>query len=134
MVLKRRWVPALRRNTSRTMLRIAEAAPRPEHETTSTLPINSRVPPGQAQPRLDLGDAGPTHGNPVRRRSVEFDHRAVALLAHEGDMRDRHDMAAMHPEKQPGIELGLGLRDRPRTHPLAGAVMHLGIMCVSADA
>ena len=86
------------------------------------------------KPRLDLGDLGAAHGNAMRRRAVEFDHRAVPLLAHESDVRDRHDMAAVHPDEQAGIELRFGLRDRPRAHPLAGAVMHPGIMGVGPDA
>ena len=43
------------------------------------------------------------HGNAMRRRSIEFDHRAVAFLADEGDMGDRHDVAAMHPDEQAGV-------------------------------
>jgi len=49
----------------------------------------------------------------MRRRAVELDDRAVALLADEGHVRDRHDVAAVHPDEQAGIELGLGFRDRP---------------------
>src|ERR1700709_2380796 len=70
----------------------------------------------------------------MRRRAVEFDHGAVALLADETDMWDRHDMAAVDPDEQAGIELRFGLRDRPRTHPLAGSVMHPGIMSVGPNA
>src|SRR5258708_7879672 len=92
------------------------------------------VPPGKSQPRLDLGDLGAADGHAMRRWAVELDHRAVAFLAHEGDMRHGHDMAAVHPDKQAGIELRFGLRDRPWAHPLAGAVMDPGIMRVSPDA
>ncbi len=70
----------------------------------------------------------------MRRRAIKLDHRAVAFLAHEADMRDRHDMAAVHPDEQAGIELRFGLRDRPRAHPLAGAVMDPGVMGVGPDA
>src|SRR6266705_876893 len=92
------------------------------------------VPARQSEPGLDLGDLGTADGNAMRRRAVEFDDRAVALLADEGHVRDRHDVAAVHPDEQAGIELGFGLRNRPRAHPLAGAVMHPGIMCIRADA
>src|SRR5665213_776254 len=92
------------------------------------------VPSRQPQPRLDLGDFGAADRDPMWRRAVEFDHRAVTLLADEGDVGDRHDVAAMHPDEQPGIELGFGLRDRPRAHPLAGAVMDFGVMRVGPDA
>src|SRR6266478_8989796 len=70
----------------------------------------------------------------MRRRAIEFDHRAVTFLADQGDMRDSHDMAAVHPYEQARIELRLGFRDRPRAHPLAGAVMNPGIMGVSPHA
>src|SRR5258708_14898406 len=92
------------------------------------------VPPGKSQPRLDLGDLGAADGHAMRRRAVELDHRAVAFLADKRDMRHRHNMAAVHPDKQAGIELRFGLRDRPWAHPLAGAVMDPGIMRVSPDA
>src|SRR5712692_8018682 len=68
------------------------------------------------------------------RWAIEFDDCAVTFLADEGDMRDRHDMAAVHPDEQAGIELRLGFRDRPGAHPLAGAVMDPGIMRVCPDA
>src|ERR1700674_5282954 len=83
--------------------------------------VVSGVPPREPEPCLDLGDLGATHGNPVRGGAIELDHGAVALLADEADMRDRHDVAAMDPDEQAGIELRFGLRDRPWTHPLAGA-------------
>src|SRR3954467_5117915 len=82
----------------------------------------SRVPLRQPQPRLDFGDLGPAHRHPVRGRAVEFDDGALALLADESHMRHRHDVAAVHPHEQAGVELRLGLRDRPRAHPLPGAV------------
>src|ERR1700722_12830225 len=94
----------------------------------------SGVTPREPEPRLDLGDLGATHGNPVRGRAIEFDDGAVALLTDEADMRDRHDMAAMHPDEQARIELRFGLRDRPRAHPLAGAVMNPGVMGIGPDA
>src|ERR1700738_147158 len=92
------------------------------------------MPPGEPQPRLDLGDLGAAHRHPVRRRTVEVDHGPIAFLADEGHMRNRHDVAAVHPDEKSGIELGFGLRDRPRAHPLPGAVMYPGIMCVGPDA
>ena len=92
------------------------------------------MPSGETQPRLDLGDLGAADGHAMRRRTIKLDHRAVALLSNEGNMGDRHDMAAMDPDEQAGIELRFGLRDRPRTHPLAGAVMHPGIMGVGPEA
>src|SRR5712671_6114190 len=46
------------------------------------------VAPGEPEARLDLGDLGAAHGNAMRRRAIELDHRAVTFLAHEGDMRD----------------------------------------------
>src|SRR5713226_6723058 len=49
-------------------------------------------------------------------------------------MGDRHNMAAVHPDEQAGIELGFGFRNRPRAHPLPSAVMDPGIMGVGADA
>src|SRR6476660_9952171 len=68
------------------------------------------------------------------RWAIEFDHGAVTFLANEGDMGDRHDMAAVHPDEQAGIELRFGFRDRPRAHPLAGAVMDARIMRIRPDA
>src|SRR5258706_15848328 len=93
-----------------------------------------RMTPCETQPRLDLGDLGAAYGNAMRRRPIKLDHRAVAFLAHQGDMRNRDDMAAMHPNEQAGIELRFGFRDRPRTHPLTGAVMDQRIMGISPDA
>src|ERR1700722_9869153 len=93
-----------------------------------------RAAPGESEPRLDLGDLGATHGNAMRGRAVKFDHRSIALLANEADMRDRHNMAAMDPDEQAGIKLGFGLRDRPWAHSLAGAVMNPGVMGVGPDA
>src|SRR5712692_3557412 len=82
-----------------------------------------RMAPSKPEPRLHLGDLGAAYGHAVRRRAIELDDRAVALLAHEADMGDRHNMAAVHPDEQTGIKLGFGFRDRPRAHPLAGSVM-----------
>src|SRR5450755_2513803 len=96
--------------------------------------VRLSVPPRQPQPRLDLGDLGAADGDAMRRGTIKFDHRAVAFLAHEADMGDRNDMAAMDANEQAGVELGFGLRDRPRAHPLAGAVMDAGIMRVGPDA
>src|SRR6267142_1835066 len=59
--------------------------------------VGLRMTPCETKPRLDLGDLGAAHGNAMRRRTIEFDHRAVTLLANEADMRDRHDMTAVHP-------------------------------------
>ena len=70
----------------------------------------------------------------MRRRAVEFDDRAVSFLADKGHMRERNDMAAVHTEEQAGVEMRLGFRDRPRTHPLTDTVMDLGIMCIGPDA
>src|SRR5437660_5993551 len=70
----------------------------------------------------------------MRRGSIELDHRPVAFLADEADMRHRHDVAAVHPDEQAGVELGLGFRDRPWAHPLAGAVMDPRIVRVGPDA
>src|SRR5436190_9669703 len=92
------------------------------------------IAPGETKPRLDLGDLGAAHGHAMRRRAIELDHRAVTFLANEGDMRDRHDMAAVHPDEQAGIELRFRFRDRPWAHPLAGAVMNPGIMRVGPHA
>src|ERR1700743_983844 len=92
------------------------------------------VPSGESQPRLDLGDLRAAYRHPMRRWAVAVDHRATALLTDESDRRHRHEVAAMDANEQAGIELGLGFRDRPRAHPLAGAVMHLGVMGVGADA
>src|SRR5258707_15721639 len=90
--------------------------------------------PGEPKPCRHLGDLGAAHGNAVRRWAIEFDDRAIALLAHEADMGDRHDMAAMHPNEQTGIKLRLGFRDPPRAHPLAGSIMDPRIMGVGPDA
>jgi len=95
--------------------------------------MRSGVAPREAKPGLDLGDFGTAHRHPMRRRTIELDDRAVALLANEGDMRDRHDVAAVHPDEQAGVELGLGLRDRPWAHPFPGAVMDLGVMGIGPD-
>ena len=92
------------------------------------------MPPHQPEPGLDLGDLGAADGNTVRGWPVELDHRAVALLADKGHMGNCHDMAAVHPDEQAGIKLSLGLRDRPRAHPLADPVMHPGVMRIGADA
>ena len=92
------------------------------------------MPPGEAKPGLDLGDLGAAHRHAMRRRAVEFDDRAIAFLANQGDVRHCHDVAAVHPDEQAGVELGFGLRDRPRAHPLPGAVMHLCIVGVGPDA
>src|SRR5258705_13476445 len=92
------------------------------------------IAPGETKPRLDLGDLGAAHWHAMRRWAIEFDHGAVTLLANEGDMRDRHDMAAVHPDEQSGIEVRFGFRDRPWAHPLAGAVMDPGIVGVGPDA
>jgi len=70
------------------------------------------VTPREPEPRLDLGDLGAAHGNPVRGGAIKLDHGAVALLANEADIRDRHDMAAMHPDEQARIELRFHLRSR----------------------
>src|ERR1700694_2832088 len=117
-------------------------SPHPDRKNDPTSPRKrgevrtsaSGVALGEPEPCLDLGDLGAAHGNAMRRRAVELDHGAVAFLANEGDMRDRHDVAAVHPDEQPGIELRFGLRDRPWAHPLAGAVMDPGIMGVGPDA
>src|SRR5262249_29826325 len=93
-----------------------------------------RVPPDEPEPCLHLGDLGAADGNPVRGRSVELDDGAVALLADEADMGNGNDMAAVHPDEQAGVELGFGLRNRPRAHPLAGAVVDAGVMGVGPDA
>jgi len=92
------------------------------------------VAPGKTKPGLELGNLGATDRDPMRRRAIELDHRAVPFLAHEADMRDRYDMAAVHPDEQAGIELCLGLRNRPWAHALAGAVMDPGIMSIGPDA
>src|SRR5258708_6076339 len=89
---------------------------------------------GEPEARLDLGYLGAAHGHAMWRWAVEFDHGAVTFLANESDMRDRHDMAAVDANEQAGIELRFGLRDRPWAHPLAGAVMDLGIMRVGPHA
>src|SRR6266446_546637 len=103
-------------------------------EESSGTGLDVVIAPCEPEARLDLGDLGAAHGHAMRRWAIEFDHGAVTFLANEGDMRDRHDMAAVHPDEQAGIELRLGLRDRPRAHPLAGAVMNPGIMRVGPDA
>src|SRR5258705_13852098 len=91
------------------------------------------IAPGETKPRLDLGDLGAAHWHAMRRWAIEFDHGAVTLLANEGDMRDRHDMAAVHPDEQSGIELRFGFRDRPWAHPLAVAVIDTGIVGFGAE-
>src|SRR3982750_1055331 len=88
----------------------------------------------ETKPGFDLGDLGAAYGHPVRRRAVEFHDRAVAFLADKRDVRHRHDVAAVHPDEQTGIELGFSLRDRPRAHPLPGAVVDLGVMGIGPDA
>src|SRR4030081_2693572 len=107
-------------------------SPRKRGEESSR--TDSSVAPCETEPGLDLGDLGAAHGNAMRRRAIEFDHGAVTFLANEGDMGNSHDMAAVYPDEQAGIELRLGLRDRPRAHPLAGAVVDPGIMGISPDA
>src|ERR1051325_3697837 len=61
----------------------------------SVLPTYSGgVPPDEAQPGFDLGNLGPAHRHAMRRRTVEFDDRAIAFLANQGDVRHCHDVAA----------------------------------------
>ena len=96
--------------------------------------MNSYRPVGEPESGLHLGDLGAADWNPMRCLTIELDDRAVALLADKRHMRKRNDMAAMHPKKQAGVEMRLGFRDRPRTHPLPDPVMDLGIMCVGPDA
>src|SRR6185312_16469877 len=79
-------------------------------------------------------DLRATDRHAMRARAVELDHGAIALLADETDMGDRHDVAAMHPEEQAGVELGFCFGDRPGAHPLADAVMHPGVMRIGPDA
>src|SRR6266478_8315474 len=98
-------------------------------EESSRTGLDVMIALDEPEARLDLGDLGAAHGHAMGRWAIEFDHRAVSFLADEGDMRDRHDMAAMHPDEQAGIELRFGFRNRPWTHPLAGAVMDPGIVC-----
>src|SRR5947209_4581635 len=94
----------------------------------SVLPTYSGgMPPDEAQPGFDLGNLGPAHRHAMWRRAVEFDDRAIAFLANQGDVGHCHDVAAVHPEEQSGVELGFGLRNRPWAHPFPGAVMHLRI-------
>src|SRR5882672_11960681 len=92
------------------------------------------MPPDEAEPSLDLGDLGPAHRHAMRRRTVEFDDRAIAFLANERDVRHCHDVAAVYPDEQTGVELSFGLRNRPWAHPFPGAVMHLCIVSVGPDA
>src|SRR5260370_14436536 len=133
-------------------LRLADSPPHPDRKRDPTSPrkrgeVNGvcdstqsdpasdvMIAPCEPKARLDLGDLGAAHRHAMGRWAIEFDHGAVAFLANQGDMRDRHDMAAVHPHEQAGIELRLGLRDRPRAHPLAGAVMDPGGMRVGPDA
>src|ERR1700722_353939 len=92
------------------------------------------VPPGEPKPGLELGDLGATHRDTMRRRAIELNDRAIALLTDEADMGNRHNMAAVHTDEQAGIELGLGLRNRPRAHALAGTVMDPRIVSVGPHA
>src|SRR5260370_35395806 len=85
-----------------------------------TLPVA----PVEPEPRLELGDLGAAHGHAMRRRPVELDHRAVTFLADEGDMGDRDDMAAAHPDEQAGTAPRFRLPDRPWAQPLAGAALN----------
>ena len=96
--------------------------------------MRSSVATCETKPGFNLGDLGAAHRHPVRRRAVEFHDSTVAFLADEGDMRHRHDVAAVHADEQTGVELGFGLRYRPRAHPLPGTVMHLCIVSVGPDA
>ena len=73
--------------------------------------LRRRVPPDQAEARLDLGDLGAAHRHAMWGRAVEFDNGSIALLADKRDMRDGHDMASMHADEQAGVELRFGLRD-----------------------
>src|SRR6185312_5765212 len=92
------------------------------------------VPAHESQPGFHLGDLRATDRHAMRARAVELDHGAIALLADETDMGDRHDVAAMHPEEQAGVELGFCFGDRPGAHPLTDAVMHPGVMRIGPDA
>src|SRR6267142_4137738 len=92
------------------------------------------MPSDEAEPGLHLGDFRSTYRHAMRRRAVELDDRAVAFLANERDVRHCHDVAAVYPDEQSGVELGFGLRNRPWAHPFPGAVMHLCIVSVGPDA
>ena len=96
--------------------------------------LNSDRPVGEPESGFHFSDLGAADRNPMRCLTIELDDRAVAFLADKGHMRKRNDMAAVHPKKQAGIEMGLGFRDRPRAHPLPDPVMDLGIMCVGPHA
>src|SRR6478609_1514035 len=127
----RRKAAATRAGISHEMRQVA-------HEMRQTCRPNCATPSAvtarEPKPGLDLGDLGAAHRDPMRRRAIKLDDGAVTLLADKGDMRDGHDVAAVHPDKQARVELGLGLRDRPGAHPLPGAVMDPGIMGVGPDA
>src|SRR6201988_3820057 len=69
---------------------------------------------------LHLGNFGSADGYAMWFGPVELNDHALALLADEGHMRDRDDVASMNANEQFGVELGLGLRDRPWAHPFAG--------------
>ena len=71
------------------------------------------MPSRQTEPGLDLGDLGAAHRHTMRSGAVELDHRAIPLLAHQADMRDRHDVTTVDADELAGVELGFDLRDRP---------------------
>jgi hypothetical protein len=100
----------------------------------SISPESSDRPVGEPESGLYFSDLGAADRNPMRRWAIQFNDRAVAFLADQAHMRKCHDMAAVHPKKQAGVEMRLGFRDRPRAHPLPDPVMDLGIMCVGPDA
>src|SRR5579871_1904094 len=92
------------------------------------------MPSREPKSRLHLGDLGAADGNPVRYRAIKLDNGTIAFPANETDVGNRDDVAAVHANEQIGIELSLGFRNRPRTHPLAGPVMNPGVMRVRPDA
>jgi len=75
-----------------------------------------------------LGDLGAADRHARGRTAPRSSTMARRLLADEGTLGDRHAMAAM-PHGRTGRGSSCArLRDRPRTKPLAGAVMDFGVM------
>jgi hypothetical protein len=61
--------------------------------------LNVMIAPDEAEAGLDLGNLGPADRDAMRNRTVELDDGAIALLADKADMRNGHDMTAVHPDE-----------------------------------
>src|SRR5690606_17253904 len=71
------------------------------------------VPAGKAQAGSELRCSGTAYGNQVPNRPIQFDHRSLAFLADESDMRDGNDVAAVNPHEEGRVEIFFRFRNGP---------------------